>query len=77
MILFSILFSMLFLLEVVHRTTISRTFHKAGLNREAANHMKCYLEFPQRHVGDSSNMWKTVIWSDEIKPNIFCLGTKC
>lgn len=43
MILFSILFSMLFLLEVVHRTTISRTFHKAGLNREAANHMKCYL----------------------------------
>lgn len=74
MVLHCILFYTLLLLEVVYRTTIAWTFHKAGLDQGAANHMKCCSEFAKRHVGDSSDMWKKVLWTHEIKPNFLALA---
>jgi transposase len=42
----------------VHRTTLSRTLHRAGLYRRVAR---------KRNVGDSPNERKMVLWSDETK----------
>jgi hypothetical protein len=29
------------------------------------------LVFAKRHVGDSPNIWKTILWSDETKMELF------
>ena len=64
----------------VHRTTISRTLHRVGLYGRVArrkpllsakNKMACF-EFAKRHVGDSQNVWRKVLWSDETKMLLFC-----
>ena len=63
--------------ESVHRTTISCLLHKSGLYGRVARrkpllkgiHKKSCLEFAKSHVGDTANMWKKVLWSDETKFN--------
>jgi hypothetical protein len=56
----------------VHRTTLSRTLHRSRLyGREARKRQflkeknkQTRLVFTRRHVGDSPNIWKKVLWSD-------------
>jgi transposase len=63
----------------VHRTTLSHTLHRAGLYGRVArkkpllkeNSKQTCLVFTKGHVGDSPNIWKTVIWSDETKIDLF------
>ena len=70
--------------QSVHRTTISRVLHKSGLYERVArrkplfkvNHKKSCLEFATSHVGDTANMWKKVLWSDETKMELFGLNAK-
>uniref|UniRef100_A0A8C7KC88 Transposase Tc1-like domain-containing protein n=1 Tax=Oncorhynchus kisutch TaxID=8019 RepID=A0A8C7KC88_ONCKI len=65
--------------DSVHRTTISRILHKSGLYGRVARrkpflkdiHKKCHLKFATSHLGDTSNMWKKVLWSDETKIELF------
>uniref|UniRef100_A0A8C7GHX2 Transposase n=1 Tax=Oncorhynchus kisutch TaxID=8019 RepID=A0A8C7GHX2_ONCKI len=65
--------------DSVHRTTISRILHKSGLYGRVARrkpflkdiHKKCCLEFATSHLGDTPNMWKKVLWSDETKIELF------
>uniref|UniRef100_A0A6I8RU66 Transposase n=1 Tax=Xenopus tropicalis TaxID=8364 RepID=A0A6I8RU66_XENTR len=69
--------------ESVHRTTISRALHKVGLYGRVArrkpllteNH-KSRLQFATSHVGDTANMWKKVLWSDETKMELFGQNAK-
>ena len=50
----------------IHRTTLSRTLHRAGLYRRVdrkktllkENNKQTHLVFAKRHVGDSPNIWK-------------------
>ncbi|CDQ99897.1 unnamed protein product, partial [Oncorhynchus mykiss] len=61
------------------RTTISRILHKSGLYGRVARrkpflkdiHKKCRLKFATSHLGDTPNMWKKVLWSDESKIELF------
>ncbi|MCJ8737403.1 hypothetical protein PDJAM_G00023560 [Pangasius djambal] len=70
--------------ESVYRTTISRALHKSGLNGRVArrkpllkeSHKKSRLQFETSHVGDTANMWKKVLWSDETKIELFGLNAK-
>ncbi|MBN3272188.1 TCB1 transposase, partial [Polyodon spathula] len=63
----------------VHRTTLSRTLHRAGLYGRVARkkpllkekNKQTRLVFTKRHVGDSPNIWKKVLWSDETKIELF------
>uniref|UniRef100_A0A8C7IHP7 Transposase Tc1-like domain-containing protein n=1 Tax=Oncorhynchus kisutch TaxID=8019 RepID=A0A8C7IHP7_ONCKI len=65
--------------DSVHRTTISRILHKSGLYGRVARrkpflkdiHKKCCLKFATSHLGDTPNMWKKVLWSDETKIELF------
>uniref|UniRef100_A0AAZ3NQ26 Tc1-like transposase DDE domain-containing protein n=1 Tax=Oncorhynchus tshawytscha TaxID=74940 RepID=A0AAZ3NQ26_ONCTS len=34
-------------------------------------HKKCSLKFATSHLGDTPNMWKKVLWSDETKIELF------
>ena len=56
----------------VRRTTLSRTLHRAGLYGRLARepllkerNKEARLVFAKRHVGDSPNILKKVLWSDE------------
>jgi hypothetical protein len=57
----------------VHRTTLSHTLswalQKSGQKKKPLlkekNKQTC-LVFAKRHVGDSPNIWKKVLWSDEL-----------
>ena len=68
--------------ESVHRTTISRALHKSGLYGRVArrkpllkeSHKKSRLQFARSHVGDTANVWKKVLWSDETKMELFGLN---
>ena len=59
----------------VHGTTLSRTLHRAGLYGRVARKKlllkekikQTHLVFAKRHVGDSPNIWKKVLWSDDTK----------
>uniref|UniRef100_A0A669EVF3 Transposase n=1 Tax=Oreochromis niloticus TaxID=8128 RepID=A0A669EVF3_ORENI len=70
--------------ESVNRTTISRALHKVGLYGRVArrkpllteNHKKSRLQFATSHVGDTANMWKKVLWSDETKMQLFGQNAK-
>ena len=70
--------------ESVHRTTISCALHKSGLYGRVvkrnpmlkASHKKSCLQFARSHVGDTANMWKKVLWSDETKIIFFGLKAK-
>uniref|UniRef100_A0AAZ3S8R6 Transposase Tc1-like domain-containing protein n=1 Tax=Oncorhynchus tshawytscha TaxID=74940 RepID=A0AAZ3S8R6_ONCTS len=63
----------------VHRTTLSRTLHRAGLYGRVdrkkpllkEKDKQTHLVFSKRHVGDSPNIWKKVVWSDETKIELF------
>uniref|UniRef100_A0A8C7HF07 Medium-chain acyl-CoA ligase ACSF2, mitochondrial n=1 Tax=Oncorhynchus kisutch TaxID=8019 RepID=A0A8C7HF07_ONCKI len=65
--------------DSVHRTTISRILHKSGLYGRVARrkpflkdiHKKCCLKFATSHLGDTPNMWKKALWSDETKIELF------
>uniref|UniRef100_A0A8K9XYG5 Tc1-like transposase DDE domain-containing protein n=1 Tax=Oncorhynchus mykiss TaxID=8022 RepID=A0A8K9XYG5_ONCMY len=65
--------------DSVHRTTISHILHKSGLYGRVARrkpflkdiHKKCCLKFATNHLGDTPNMWKKVLWSDETKIELF------
>uniref|UniRef100_A0A8C7LU61 Tc1-like transposase DDE domain-containing protein n=1 Tax=Oncorhynchus mykiss TaxID=8022 RepID=A0A8C7LU61_ONCMY len=71
--------------DSVHRTTISRILHKSGLYGRVARrkpflkdiHKKCSLKFATSHLGDTPNMWKKVLWSDETKIELFGNNAKC
>ena len=71
--------------ESVHRTTISHALHKSGLYGRVArrkpllkqSHKKSRLQFATSHVGDTANMWRKVLWSDETKIEVFDLNAKC
>ncbi|MCJ8737809.1 hypothetical protein PDJAM_G00028230 [Pangasius djambal] len=68
--------------ESVHRTTISSALHKSGLYGRVARrkphkpHKKSHLQFATSHVGDTTNTWKKVFWSDETKIELFGLNAK-
>uniref|UniRef100_A0A8K9UU17 Transposase Tc1-like domain-containing protein n=1 Tax=Oncorhynchus mykiss TaxID=8022 RepID=A0A8K9UU17_ONCMY len=63
----------------VHRTTLSRTLHRAGLYRSVdrrkpllkEKNKQTHLVFAKRHVGESPNIWKKVLWSDKTKIELF------
>jgi transposase len=65
--------------DSVHRATISHILHKSGLYGRVARrkpflkdiHKKCCLKFATSHLGDTPNMWKKVLWSDETKIELF------
>ena len=40
------------------------------------DHKKSCLQFAKSHVGDTANMWKKVLWSDETKIELFGLNAK-
>uniref|UniRef100_A0AAZ3SLG3 Transposase Tc1-like domain-containing protein n=1 Tax=Oncorhynchus tshawytscha TaxID=74940 RepID=A0AAZ3SLG3_ONCTS len=71
--------------DSVHRKTISRILHKSGLYGRVARrkpflkdiHKKCCLKFATSHLGDTPNMWKKVLWSDETKIELFGNNAKC
>ena len=68
----------------VHTSTISRSLHKAGLYGRVARkkpllkkpHLKARMEFAKKHVDDTADMWKKVLWSDETKIELFGLNSK-
>ena len=68
----------------VHKSTISRALHKTGLYGRVArkkpllkkNHLKARLEFANRHLNESPEFWKHILWSDETKIELFGLNTK-
>lgn len=51
----------------------------AEINEEKSitESVKSHLEFVTRRVGDSANMLIKVLWSDEIRTELFGLGTTC
>ena len=58
--------------ESVHRTTLSLTLHRAVLYVRVARKKPLLKEKNKRtHVGDSPNIWKKVLWSDETKIWLF------
>uniref|UniRef100_A0A8D0B0E3 Transposase Tc1-like domain-containing protein n=1 Tax=Sander lucioperca TaxID=283035 RepID=A0A8D0B0E3_SANLU len=63
----------------VHRTTISRTLHRVGLLAEWPEESHYFQqknkmarsEFVKRHEGESQNVWRKVLCSDETKTELF------
>uniref|UniRef100_A0AAZ3SG63 Transposase Tc1-like domain-containing protein n=1 Tax=Oncorhynchus tshawytscha TaxID=74940 RepID=A0AAZ3SG63_ONCTS len=63
----------------VHWTTLSCTLHRAGLYRRVSRkkpllkekNKQTHLVLAKRHVGESPNIWKKVLWSDENKIELF------
>ena len=56
----------------VRRTTLNRILHRAGIYRRVARKSHCLKKKISKHVvGDSPNMWKKVLWSDETKIELF------
>ena len=63
----------------VYRTTLSCLLHRAEFYgrvvRKKPLHIEknkaACLEFTSRHIGDSPNTWKKVLWSDENKIELF------
>ena len=63
----------------VHRKTLSRTLHRVGLYGRVARkkpllkekNKQTNLVFAKMYVGDSANIWKKVLWSDETKIELF------
>ena len=58
----------------VHGTTLSRTLHRAGLCGRGAKKNPMPKEKnkqTKRHVGDSPNICKKALWSDETKIELF------
>uniref|UniRef100_A0AAZ3S1F5 Transposase Tc1-like domain-containing protein n=1 Tax=Oncorhynchus tshawytscha TaxID=74940 RepID=A0AAZ3S1F5_ONCTS len=51
----------------VHRITLSCTLHRAGFYRRVSRKKSKYVWC----VGDSPNIWKNVLWSDETKIELF------
>ncbi|MGH0191136.1 UNVERIFIED_CONTAM: hypothetical protein FKN15_057523 [Acipenser sinensis] len=68
----------------VHTSTVSQSLHKAGLYRRVARkkpllkkpHLKSHIDFVKKHVDDTADMWKKVLWSDETKIELFGLNSK-
>ena len=69
----------------VHRTTLSRTLHRAGLYGRVARKKpllkdkkkQTHLVFAKKHVGDSPKIWKMLLWSDETKIELYGHKGKC
>jgi len=70
--------------EPAGRTTVSATLHKSWLYGRVARrkpllrkrHMTARLEFAKRHVKDSESMRQKILWSDEMKIELFGLNAK-
>ena len=68
----------------VHQSTISHSFHKAGLYGQVARmkpllkkkHRKDHMAFVEKHLNDAAGMWRKVLWSDETKIELFGLNSK-
>ncbi|MGH0167546.1 UNVERIFIED_CONTAM: hypothetical protein FKN15_053097 [Acipenser sinensis] len=68
----------------VHTSTISRSLYKAGLYGRVARkkqllkkpHLKAHMELAKKHVDDTADMQKKVLWSHETKIELFCLNSK-
>ena len=65
----------------VHRTTLSYTLHRAGLYGRVSRkkpllkekNKQTRLVSTKRHVGDSINIWKKVLWSHETKIELLAI----
>ena len=60
---------------------MSRALHKSGVYGRVARRKpllkyKSYLQFAISHVGDTANMLKKVLWSDETKILLYGLKAK-
>ena len=63
----------------ISRQTIQRTLNKAGLNGRRPrktpllkpNHTRSRLDFARRHLGKDETFWRSVLWSDEMKMELF------
>ena len=70
--------------EPSRRTTISAALYQLGLYGRVARrktllskrHMTALLKFAKRHLKDSQNRRKKIIWSDETKTELFGLNAK-
>ena len=57
----------------VHRTTLSRTLHRAGLYGRVGRKKLLLKEKISKYVWCLSNIWKKVLWSDETKIELFVI----
>ena len=56
----------------VHQSTISHSIHKAGLSGQVGRkkpllkkmNLKVRMEFVKKHLNDTADMWRNVLWSD-------------
>ncbi|KAG2459911.1 TCB1 transposase, partial [Polypterus senegalus] len=70
--------------EPSRRTTISAAIHESGLYGRVARrkpllskrHMAARLEFAKRHLKDSQTMRNKILWSDEIKIELFVVNAR-
>ena len=70
--------------EPAGRTTVSATLHKSRLSGRVARQKPLlrkrhviHLVFAKRHVKDSESMRQKMLWSDEMKIELFDLDAKC
>ena len=71
--------------EPARRTTVSEALHNHRLYGRVARwkpllrkrHMTTHLEFAKRHVKYSESMREKILWSDEMKIELFGLNAKC
>ena len=68
--------------EPARRTTISAALHKSRLYGRVARwepllrrrHMTAQMEFVKRDMKDSESMRQNILWSDEVKIELFGLN---
>jgi hypothetical protein len=71
--------------EPSRKTTISAALHQSRLYGRVARqkpllsirHMTAHLEFAKRHLKDSQTMRNKILWSDDMKIELFELNAKC
>lgn len=71
--------------ESVYWTTISRTLHKSRFYGRVVrrkpllkeSNKKSCLQFAIHHVGDTANIWKNVLWSDDTEMELCGPHAKC
>uniref|UniRef100_A0A8C4N701 Transposase n=1 Tax=Eptatretus burgeri TaxID=7764 RepID=A0A8C4N701_EPTBU len=69
----------------VHQSTISQSLHKADLYGQVARkkpllknaHLKAHMEFVKKYLQDTAGMRRKVLWSDEMKIEVFGVTPKC
>ena len=69
----------------VHQSTISRSLHKADLHGQVARkkpllkkmHLQARVEFAKKHLNDTADMWRKVLWLEDTKIEPFGRNLKC